>query len=236
MPGYFARATSLEALSISPRPRFTVRILSSSEASLLAAAQRLRAEVFVRELSWVPGCGCGREHDRCDGVATHLVVLASEPIERVGAKVTGNRVAGYARILLPEHTFMLEREFAALLPDGRLIRESARSFEVSRFVVHPDLRGRLDIGGRSAAEHLQLGIARWALARGYSDLYSVCEARHIRALRLRAFPVRQFGRIVEYMPGVRACAIHLDLGAAHKELRTRRHHDYQWYMQGVARW
>ena len=236
MPRYLAGSALHEAPSSQTRPRYTVHTLSASGMSLLVAAQRLRADVFIRELAWVPDCGCGREHDRCDGVATHLVLLASESIEDARALRPRSRVAGYARILLPEHTFMLEREFAALLPDAHVFPEPTRSFEVSRFVVRPDLRGRLDADGRSAAEHLQRGIAQWALAHDRSSLYSVCEARHVRALRLRALPACRFGRIVEYTPGVHACAIHLDLDIAREELRIRRYPDHQWYMQGATRW
>jgi N-acyl-L-homoserine lactone synthetase len=201
---------------------------------LLDEAQRLREEVFARELVWVPECACGREHDRCDAAATHLVVLASElaALERR----TSPRVVGYARLLLPHDTFMLAREFAALLDGESLRLESTRAFEVSRFVVHPALRGRLDVEGRGAAEHLQRGIARWALERGRTDLYSVCEARHVRALRMRGLPVQRFGRVVEYTPGVLACAIRLELRAAADAMRARRIQEYRWYMQGDLAW
>ena len=220
------------ARPMAPGPRFFMRVVSASDDSLLAA-QRLRAGVFVRELGWVAGCGCGREHDRCDAVATHFILLGPAPTDR--SDLMGRwRVAGYARILLPEHTFMLEREFAALLPDRFELREPARSFEVSRFVVHPRLRGALDADGRSAAEHLQRGIARWALTHGRDHLYSVCETRHVRALRLRGLPVERFGRVRDYTPGVLTCAMRLDLNAARELFALRRPRDAQWYTQGVA--
>lgn len=215
------------------RPRFVARVFSASDVSLLAAAQRLRAAVFARELGWAPECACGREHDRCDPVATHLVILATSNRGASGpAHAPRWQVAGYTRILLPEQTFMLRREFAALLPDGLLIAESARSFEVSRFVAHPALRGALDDRGRSVAEHLQRGVARWALAHHRDQLYSVCETRHVRALRFRGLPVRRIGRALEYSPGVHTCAIHLDLDAASRALTSRRPWDADWYAQG----
>lgn len=217
---------------MAPSPRFSMRVVSASDDSFLAA-QRLRAEVFVRELGWVAACACGREHDRCDAVATHFLLLALAPAGRIG--VGGqSRVAGYARILLPEHTFMLEREFAALLPDRFDLREPARCVEVSRFVVHPSLRGALDADGRSAAEHLQRGIARWALAHERYHLYSVCETRHVRALRLRGLPIQRFGHVREYTPGVHTCAMRLDLNVTRELLALRRPRDAQWYARGVA--
>ncbi|HKV85109.1 MAG TPA: acyl-homoserine-lactone synthase [Ktedonobacterales bacterium] len=215
-------------------PRYTFRVLSPADTRLLASAQRLRADVFARELAWVPECACGREHDRCDAAATHLVVLAADGVRQ--SRITSPHIVGYARLLLPRDNFMLAREFAALLDGGPLRLESTRAFEVSRFVVHPALRGRRDADGRGAAEHLQRGIARWALERGRADLYSVCEARHVRALRMRGLPVRRFGRMVEYTPGVLACAVHLDLRAAADTLRDRRPWEYRWYTQGDFVW
>jgi N-acyl-L-homoserine lactone synthetase len=223
-----------DALTRRSRPRFTLRLLSPNDARLLDAAQRLRAEVFAHELVWVPECACGREHDRCDTAATHLVVLASDG--SVLDRRTSPRVVGYARLLLPHDTFMLAREFVALLDGDPPRLESTRAFEVSRFVVHPALRGRLDADGRGAAEHLRRGITRWALERGRTDLYSVCEVRHVRALRMRGLPVRRFGRVVEYTPGVLACAVHLDLRAAAEALRARRIQEYCWYTQGDFAW
>ncbi|HEX6818315.1 MAG TPA: acyl-homoserine-lactone synthase [Ktedonobacterales bacterium] len=215
--------------------RFSMRVVSASDLSLLAA-QRLRAGVFVQELGWVAACACGLEHDRCDAVATHFVLLVSSGSTRLGDLSSQWSVAGYARIMLPEHTFMLEREFPGLLPQGFAIHEPARSFEVSRFVVHPRARGKLDAEGRSAAEHLQRDIARWALAHDRDHLYSVCETRHVRALRLRGLPVQRFGRVMEYTPGVHTCAMRLDLTVAGEILALRRPRDAHWYTQGVARW
>lgn len=228
------RGSAHSAPTRSAHPRYTLRVLSSADTRLLAAAQRLRAEVFARELAWVPECVCGREHDRCDAAATHLVVMADDGAPH--SRITSPHIVGYARLLLPRDTFMLTREFAALLGGGPLRLANAGAFEVSRFVVHPGLRGHLDADGRGAAEHLQRGIARWALERGRADLYSVCEARHVRALRMRGLPVQRFGRVVEYTPGVLACAVHLDLRAAADTLRDRRPWEYRWYTQGDFAW
>ncbi|MGH2485040.1 MAG: acyl-homoserine-lactone synthase [Ktedonobacterales bacterium] len=217
-------------------PRYTLRVLAPADARLLATAQRLRADVFARELCWVPECACGREHDRCDAAATHLVVLADEPHTRNGRTGPARGVVGYARLLLPRDSFMLDREFAALLDGEPLRLDAARAFEVSRFVVHPALRGHLDADGRGAAAHLQRGIARWALERGRTDLYSVCEVRHVRALRMRGLPVQRFGRVVEYTAGVLACAVRLDLRAAVEASRARRLQEYRWYTQGDFAW
>jgi N-acyl-L-homoserine lactone synthetase len=186
---------------------------------------RLRAVVFADELRWVPLPRDGRERDRCDDVALHVAAFA-----RVGGRA---QLAGYARMLLPEQTFMLEREFTALLAGQPLHASAARAFEVSRFVVQPAHRGRLDADRRSVADHLARAITRWAIAYHRTDLYAVCEERHIRALRMRGLPFVRLGVPVEYQPGVRARAARLSLPQAASRLSMRRMHDHAWYMQGA---
>jgi N-acyl-L-homoserine lactone synthetase len=194
---------------------------SAADFTALEEAYRLRAAVFADELAWVPARN-GHERDRCDVAALHFAVFTP-----------GAGLVGYARVLLPEHGFMLAREFSALLAGEALRLDAPRAFEVSRFVVHPRYRGLRDAAGRSVADHLARRVARWAIATRRSDWYGVCEQRHIRALRLRGLPFAAFGQIVEYQPGVRACAARLCLPEAAEALRCRHLRDYAWYLEGI---
>ena len=207
------------------RPIFAAQALSRQDTVTLEAAYCLRAAVFARELGWVPVGRDGRERDRCDDVALHFAAFAG----RAGGLV----LAGYARVLLPEQTFMLEREFSALLAGQSLRANPKRAFEVSRFVVHPAYRRASDAGGRGVADHLARAITRWALACGRMEWYAVCEVRHIRALRLRGLPFARFGRTIAYQPGVWACAARLSIPEAAARLRERHMRDYLWYTQGA---
>ena len=85
-----------------------------------------------------------------------------------------------------------------------------------------------------------MGAGRWsiwggsspsALATGHHEWLSVCELRHVRALRLRGLPFTRFGRVVEYQPGVPVCAARLDLRHAARHLGARRPSDFAWYTQ-----
>jgi N-acyl-L-homoserine lactone synthetase len=209
----------------SRRSIFVARPLSRHETVTLEAAYRLRAAVFARELGWVPIGRDGRERDRCDDVALHFAAFAV----RAGRPA----LVGYARVLLPEHTFMLEREFSALLAGQPLRADPEGAFEVSRFVVHPAYRRASDAEGRGVAHHLARAITRWALACRRAEWYAVCEVRHTRALRLRGLPFARFGRTVAYQPGVWACAARLSIPEAAARLRERHMRDYLWYMQGA---
>lgn len=207
--------------------RYAARALLPNELFALDAAFRLRHAVFARELGWVPGASSGRERDRCDTLATHFAVYARPHPDRSDSP----HLVGYARVLLPEHELMLQREFAALVADQPRVWDPHRAFEVSRLVVRRGQRGLLGPDRRGVVEHLARAIAAWALTHGRTEWLSVCEVRHVRALRLRGLPFVRFGRVVEYQPGVPVCAARLDLLWAAARLRAHRPADYTWYME-----
>lgn len=222
---------------------FTAR--STRHAATLEAAYRLRAHILMGELGWLMPSADGRERDRCDTVARHFVVFAhTGEGRRSGAAASsepgGGALVGYARALLPRHGFMLQREFAELAPGAMPTGVSAgfapdpeRAFEVTRFVVRPSHRGWRCVEGRTAVDHLARAIAQWAIAAGRSEWYTVCEARHLRALRLRGLRFTQLGAAREYQPRVEACAALLRLPEAAAELRANRPSDYHWYLHGA---
>jgi len=195
--------------------------LRSSDSSMLAPALRLRADVFAGELGWVPYPANGHEWDRCDPLAYHFTLFATDS--------ESTRLAGYARVLIPPCNFMLEREFVRLLANQPLQYNRESTLEVSRFVIHPAWRGKRDRDGRSAVDHLGRAIVQWALSNNRSLWLSVCEARHVRALRSRGLEFERFGAVVEYQPGVHACAACLDLGFAMERMRIERTAQLEWY-------
>ncbi|HEV8193159.1 MAG TPA: acyl-homoserine-lactone synthase [Ktedonobacterales bacterium] len=206
---------------------FTAR--SQRERATLESAFRLRASVLVYELGWLLPNGIGIEQDRCDASATHVAALAYLP----GA--TTPTLAGYARVLLPRHGFMLRREFAELLDETHIAFDETSAFEISRMVVDPRFRGQRCREGRTVTEHLGRAIAGWALARGKTECYTVCETRHIRALQWRGIRFERFGREVEYQRGVPVCAAVLRLTPLVDEWREQRPADLAWYW-GTSSW
>lgn len=200
---------------------FVARAVSSEEREILNDAFRLRAAVFAHELSWVDPPSNDREHDRADPLAHHFALFDSGD--------THASVIGYARVLLPPAPFMLEREFIRLLSGGPVPGDPVRSFEVSRFAVHPLWRGRYDRSGHSASDHLGRSIVQWAWQAERSVWFSVCEVRHVRALRCRGFAFEPFGAVIEYQPGVHACAVRFNLDMALERLRAQRPDEFDWY-------
>jgi N-acyl-L-homoserine lactone synthetase len=211
-------------------PLFVARQFSPDDALTFDAALRLRQAVFAHELAWVPPGADGRERDRCDAAARHFAVFAraeSTPLDEAAA-----RLIAYARVLLPEAGLMLEREFAALVHGLPLRMSRGRAFEVSRLVVDARWRGVLSNERRGAVEHLGRAIARWAASQGRTEWLSVCEVRHVRALRQRGLPFNRFGHVIEYQAGVPVCAVRLNLRDADARLRRRRPADHAWYLEG----
>jgi N-acyl-L-homoserine lactone synthetase len=213
-------------------PTYTARELRQDEAAF-DAALRLRQAVFAHELAWVPASADGRERDRCDGAARHFAVFAR--MDAVADPHGTPQLVAYARVLVPANALMLEREFSALKGGRALVVDPVRAFEVSRLVVDARWRGQLGMDRRGAVEHLGRAIARWALRGGRTEWLSVCEVRHVRALRLRGLPFSRFGRVVEYQAGVPVCAVRLDLLRAAARLHRQRLADYAWYTEGTGR-
>lgn len=225
------RPSAAPAQQLCPRPRFSARLILPAERHLLDRAFRLRHAVFARELGWVPAAPCHRETDRSDGAALHFGVFSLTPAaER--AQSAQPTLAGYARVLLPEAGFMLFHEFAAVLNGKPFVPDLKRSFEVSRVVVRTHLRGVRDVERHTVVDHLARAIAGWALSHGRDQWLSVCELRHVRALRVRGFRCERIGRVVEYQPHVPVCAVRVDLAQVAAEYRAHHPCEYGWYREG----
>ncbi|MBP1804354.1 GNAT family N-acetyltransferase [Rubellimicrobium aerolatum] len=144
-----------------PTPRFALRLATGGPD--VAAAQRLRHEVFVEELG---GSGGGLtdparriEADRHDPHAIHLLLVDA---------MRGGRLAGTTRVLTRAGAaaaggFASEAEFdlAPLLGSGR------RPIEVGRTCLHPDYRGG------AALHHLWQGLAGVVAEEGADVLFGL---------------------------------------------------------------
>ncbi|GAA6157998.1 GNAT family N-acetyltransferase [Ruegeria sp. HU-ET01832] len=140
-------------------PSFTVR-LAETEAEL-RAAQRLRYDVFVRELG---GGGemvdhdAGLEQDRFDPYFDHMLAIDDQTGETVGVYrlLPGERAADLGQ-------FYSEDEY-----DVSVLKDSGRKLlELGRSCLHPDYRGG------TAMYHLWNGLAAYVNARQIEVLFGV---------------------------------------------------------------
>lgn len=139
---------------------FTVRLAANSED--IAAAQRLRYEVFVRELG---GDGplvdhdAGLERDRFDPFFDHLLVCD---------KARGGEVVGVYRVLREDQAKAAGQFYSEDEYDLSALRSSGRQLlELGRSCLHRDYRGG------SAMFHLWQGLGSYVEDHAIEVLFGV---------------------------------------------------------------
>lgn len=140
-------------------PSFTVKLAETDEE--LRAAQRLRYDVFVRELGGggeMVDHAEGLERDQFDPYFDHMLAYDDATGEVVGVYrlLPGDRVAEVGR-------FYSEDEY-----DLTVLKNSGRKLlELGRSCLHPDFRGG------TAMYHLWNGLAKYVSERGIEVLFGV---------------------------------------------------------------
>lgn len=149
---------------IETAPQYEVRL--ARDRCDLIAAQRLRYQVFVRELG---GGGQGVDHargietDEFDAVNEHLV-LVDTAVDPAGM----DHVRGVYRLLDDRRAASFGRFYCDGEYDlGPLRRSGRRLLELGRSCVHPDLRGS------AAMFMLWNGLADYVLHNGIEILFGV---------------------------------------------------------------
>lgn len=140
-------------------PSFTVKIAETQDE--LRAAQRLRYDVFVRELG---GGGemvdheAGLERDKFDPYFDHMLAIDN---------LTGETVGVY-RLLPGERAVELGQFYSEDEYDLTVLKQSGRKLlELGRSCLHPDYRGGM------AMYHLWNGLAAYVTEREIEVLFGV---------------------------------------------------------------
>jgi acyl homoserine lactone synthase len=170
---------------------FLVKVLESEEE--LRQAYHLRHRVFAESLKWVPEVEDREEMDLYDLWGT-----------TVGLIRDGGAVVGLARLIPSSGQFMLEKEFAALLPPDYRIRKTSDTAEITRLAVDPEIQDK----GLSSKMMLALlkGIYQWAVENDIRYYYLEVEHRFFRTLRALGFPLEMIGEPV-VLPPAGACSV-----------------------------
>jgi putative hemolysin len=144
-------------------PDFDVRMAQTPDD--LCAAQRLRFDVFVRELG---GSGptvdhaAGLERDELDAFCEHLLLIDRK----------SDAVVGVYRLLGPEQAARAGRHYCASEYElGPLLTSNRRLLELGRSCVHPDYRGGM------AMHHLWSALARYVALHKIDVLFGVASFR-----------------------------------------------------------
>jgi putative hemolysin len=142
--------------------QFRTQLANSAED--VAAAQRLRYLVFVKELG---GDGpmvdhqAGLERDAFDAHADHLMLLDA-------ARPVGDQVVGVYRVMTTQMAEKAGRFYCEEEYDLGPLRQSGRQLlELGRSCLHPDYRGG------AGMLHLWAGLAEYVAAHGIEVLFGV---------------------------------------------------------------
>ena len=180
-----------------PEGDLLVKTLSAPEE--MDQAYRLRHQVFSEELRWVPVTDEGLEVDEYD----------TRPVSYLGVFDCTGMLLGHCRLIAAPHPFMIDREFAGLLPEGGGLERTPDTAEVTRLCVSRAKRkGEFVL---RVSNLLYKGIYLWSMEMGVRHLLMVVDRRVFRLLRLTGFPVRPLGNFAVMPDSVQAAAIHLDL-------------------------
>ncbi len=149
------------------------------------AAEKMRHRVFVDELGWVGSNNTECESDSYDSVSVHLGVFRNKD------------VIGHLRLTRRPHAFMLENEFARLLPSGLTLESNLETAEISRLCIEEKYRSqRILWEGRQVfvSEMLYASLWKWCQASHVVVLYFATTPRVARLLRMQGFPCRMLDR------------------------------------------
>ncbi len=143
-------------------PAFQVRLATTPDD--LRAAQRLRYQVFVRELGGdgpLVDHAAGLERDHLDPFFDHLLLVdATRP--------PGDHVVGVYRVLRADQAVAAGGFYSAAEYDLTALTASGRRLlELGRSCVHPDYRGG------TAMYHLWTGLACYVQTNGIEVLFGV---------------------------------------------------------------
>jgi N-acyl amino acid synthase of PEP-CTERM/exosortase system len=168
---------------------FIVKDLTTDSEKIQAYC--LRHRIFCQELGWMPQRENGQERDGYDYKAVFLGVYDRR-----------RRLLAFLRLIMPQTTFMLEREFSRLVGPEHKIRKEDDTVEVSRLCVAPEARnckfsGHFDsqgISSESISMLLYKGAYRWCVRKDIRYLYFVVEQKIYKLLHLKGFPCKIIGR------------------------------------------
>lgn len=167
----------------SPRQGLTVRAVYSTVER--GQVFRLRYRVFAETLKWIPENASRLDRDDYDAHATLLGVFGKD-----------HALLGTIRIVFRPERFMLDKEFAELLPTGQTV-QLARA-ELSRMCLVPAYQGSDQ--GRHMAMALLYHAYTLCIGRGIEAADFVSTPEFLNSLLARGLScevlseVQQFGR------------------------------------------
>ena len=200
---------------------YCIRTIESEEERW--QAYRLRHLVFSEGLQWVSKSPDGLDVDEYDGWATCLGIFNGQ---------CGSHLVATLRLLPPDRPFMLEEEFAELLPPGVVLRKENDTTEITRFAISQDVGAG---ESHTLSRLLYKALYQWSLLNSVRYVYLEVEARYARKLRMMGFPANPIGPSRRLPP---ACAESVALMLDWEEFRAsnsiKRPEFLEWMSKGQS--
>jgi N-acyl-L-homoserine lactone synthetase len=199
---------------------FIVKTISAPEE--FEAALRLRHEVFAEELKWVRPSQDGMERDEYDRFS-----------ECIGVFDMSMNILGHARLIASPYPFMVEKEFACMMPPDGGFRKRPDMAEITRLCVKKEDREK---NASLISRLIYKAIYNWSVLGDIRRMVMVVDKRYHRLLRLCGFPVTQLADFVTMPDGVVAGAIELDWGLFEELCSAKRPELLEWISKLPARY
>ncbi|MDA3839530.1 MAG: N-acyl-L-homoserine lactone synthetase [Patescibacteria group bacterium] len=164
-------------------------------------AYKFRKTIFIDELNWVKDGGDEFEIDEYDNTGT----IPLGVFEQTG------RMIAHLRITLPQHDFMMEKEFSVLIDTP--IHKTDYAIEISRVCTCSDTRNIMittSLGSYHISMLLYKGLYEWCCKNHIHTMYMVIEYKLFRLLKLSGFPCKKIGKIVLMPDGVSAISVKIN--------------------------
>lgn len=192
--------------------QYLVKTISAPEE--VNSALRLRHDVFRDELRWVPPTADGLDRDQYDDFA-----------ESIGIFENSGELVGHVRLIPAPLPYMIEKEFASLLPKDGFSKVPGMS-ESTRICVRKDKR-KDTVASLSLAHLLYKAIYHWSLKSDSRYLITIIEQRYFLYLK-RFFP---FVPVADFKPlgeGVMSGIAVLDWRAFEESAAAKRPEFFSW--------
>ncbi|MBI5874895.1 MAG: GNAT family N-acetyltransferase [Deltaproteobacteria bacterium] len=193
---------------------YLIKTLSTHEE--MEAAFRLRHEVFVDELKWVPASPDGMEKDGYDAFA-HPIGVFDE----------WNKLIGYVRLIPAPQPFMIEKEFACLLPKDMPFRKLSSMAESTRICIQKEYRTTLLDSSLTLGHLLYKAIYQWCLMEDKRFFVTIVEKRYHRFLKY-FFPFEPLGDFLPLGDGVLSGIVLMDWRNFEALAKEKRPDFFQW--------
>lgn len=193
---------------------YLIKTLSTHEE--MEAAFRLRHEVFVDELKWVPTSPDGMERDAYDAFA-HPIGVFDE----------STKLIGYVRLIPAPQPFMIEKEFSCLMPKDKPFRKLSNMAESTRICIQKEYRRSLLDSSLTIGHLLYKAIYQWCLGENLRFFVTIVEKRYHRFLKY-FFPFEPLGGFLPLGSGVMSGIVLLDFRKMEAVLKETKPEFLQW--------